>query len=144
MASFNLRKDDELFRMDLENSQVVFRKAEPISYNRLVRVPTYKWMYERYHTVLNEIPSNKQGRKRQATLRVRKELVEVYLYCDLCPKSEKSIESMIEGRIKTLDRIRWMTVKDKAKMKSEEFLEDLSWGVDIQNKDRQEYLGITL
>ena len=33
-------------------------------------VPTYKWIYERYYTVLNEIPRNKQGRKCQTILRL--------------------------------------------------------------------------
>ena len=116
MASYNFRKDDELFRFDVGNVPLVFRKAEPIDFNRAVKIPMYKWMYDRYYTVLNEIPSNSRVRKREAVTRIRKELVEAYLYCDLCPKSRKSIDDMVENRTKTMDQIKKISLQ-KIKLK---------------------------
>ena len=149
MACANLRKNNELFKIVVGDESIVFRKAEPVGFNCLVRIPTYKWLYERYYSVLNDIPANKPGRKNDVLIRLSKELVEVYLYCDLCPKTEATIKKNIEKRIKILEKIRhelktiWESSK-KNFQSTVDFLQDLNWGVDILNLNRQEYLGITL
>ena len=71
------------------------------------------------------------------------------LYCDLCPKTEVTIKKNIEKRIKILEKIRHelKTTRESSKnffQSTVDFLQDLNWGVNILNLNRQEYLGITL
>ena len=131
MACANLRKNNELFKIVVGDDSIVFRKAEPVDFNRLVRIPTYKWLYERYYSVLNDIPANKPGRKNDVLIRLSKELVEVYLYCDLCPKTEATIKKNIEKRIKILEKIRHelKTIRESSKnffQSTVDFLQDLT------------------
>ena len=57
--TMELRKNEFLFLL-------IFKKVGPI--------PTYKWYYERYFTILNDLPKNLNGRKNDALNRVAKEV----------------------------------------------------------------------
>ena len=106
MAKLQLRKDDVLFEINVGDKEITFKKVEPIDFGRVVKIPTYKWCYERYYTILNGIPNNQTGRKRDAIIQLSKEVIEVYLYADLTPKTEKSIRMSLEKRINKINDIK--------------------------------------
>ena len=99
-------KSKTLFKLNVGNEEFDFNKADPVDFNRLVRVPTYRWCYERYYTILEDRPNNERGRKEDALVQLSKELIEVYFYCNLYPETKKSSIKNFSTRIKLLGGIR--------------------------------------
>ena len=96
MAAVRLRQSDELFKFSVGDEVCIFKRVGHVDFNRLVQVPTYKWCYQRYYTILNDQPKNESGRKKNAMIQLTNELIEVYLYCDLCPKAKTNIKTNLD------------------------------------------------
>ena len=94
--TMELRKCEFLFDVTVGEDELIFKKVGPIDLTKGVKIPTYKWCYESYFTILSDLPKYLNGRKNDALNRVAKELTEVYLYADLCPTSENTMRERLQ------------------------------------------------
>ena len=81
------RKSSTLAEFISESFDVRFTRREKLDLSRVQQLPTYRYVIERYLTVSNEFPSNLKNKKDKAITELTKELVEIWVFMNIPPKT---------------------------------------------------------
>ena len=101
----------------LSISDIIFRKRVAIDLNVVQQLPTHRYLYERYLTVLNEIPPNMHGRKDQALVDLKNEFECIWVHMNIPFMTRKGIKDKflkLIGKIEKLKKTPHKHVKRQA------------------------------
>ena len=93
MSRFSLRSDSLLFSIaDLH----IYRQEELQYRDKIVQLPTYKFVVEKFYTISKYI-HNIQGGVDESVNRVVKKLEEIWIYCNVYPLSHTTTKKKVNS-----------------------------------------------
>ena len=131
------RKSSTLAEFISEKFDVRFTRREKLDLSRVQQLPTYRYVIERYLTVSNEFPSNLKNKKDKAITELTKELVEIWVFMNIPPKTFTNCRNDIKGLIQLFSKLLHTAIskrKDKWLSETLSMIKNLDRGFDMKEK----------
>ena len=120
-----------------------FYKRQLMNLNVLQQLPDHRYLYERYFTLLNELPSTMKGKNNIVIGDLAKEFTFIWTHCNIPFKSRKWIETILNKLTTGIVKLKKYPVEKRgSKFDSQvnDLRKSLECGLDIFGENRIETL----